>query len=466
MRNREEFSRPRRLSSVFWLGLVAASLWALSAHLPAQEVSDEKPKPDPLAELRERQAKVHEVVRKVRPATVAITNPARQGTGSGVIIDKSGLILTAAHVTQATKDELVIIFQDGTEKRGKALGANRAIDAGMAMLTDEPPSEDGWPVAEMGESDLIERGKWCVALGHPGGFDEKRKSPVRVGRIWQMDRRGAVFSDCTLIGGDSGGPLLDLDGRVIGIHSSIGASVAANRHVPIDSFREFWDRMKGGETWGELRLQGRDPEAPTLGVVFDLYSREGALVQEVIPNTPAADAGFKIGDRITRFNGHDIIAYPTLQRKISTVELGEEVPVTVRRGGAEVELKVTLASHKEVLKRSRQTPKEPRKEDGAGDEKSDGSEAEAVEGQPYLGIEATKAEGGGVRIDEVFPGSPAAEAGLEQGDIIHRVEGTDIDSVGGLADLIGGLKPGDSIKLFRQRGDGERELELELGELP
>src|SRR3954466_942030 len=122
----------------------------------------------------------------------------------------------------------------------------------------------------MGISGALHKAQWCIALGHPGGFKLGRTAPLRLGRI--LDLRGTfITTDCTLVGGDSGGPLFDLDGKVIGIHSRIGASTLANIHVPVDTYTETWDRLAAAEAWGDRFAFG--PRGPLLGVVGETHEK-------------------------------------------------------------------------------------------------------------------------------------------------------------------------------------------------
>src|SRR6185295_2323319 len=118
------------------------------------------------------------------------------------------------------------------------LGLDKDVDAGMIKITDKGE----WPAAEMAPDDSYAAGHWCAAVGHPNGYQKERGSVVRLGHVLAA-RRGVVQTDCTLVGGDSGGPLYDLEGRVIGIHSRIGMFITANIHVPVDTYRETWDRL-------------------------------------------------------------------------------------------------------------------------------------------------------------------------------------------------------------------------------
>src|SRR5262249_45555918 len=160
------------------------------------------------------------------PAVVGIRLGQHQG--SGIIVTKDGFVLTAGHVSGEPGKTATVIFPDGKELKAKTLGKNGGIDSGMMKIA----TEGEYPFVEMGKSDPIKKGDWVLAIGHPGGFRTNRTPVVRVGRVLQAT---SLFlrSDCTLVGGDSGGPLFDMRGQVVGIHSRIGdGSITANIHVP------------------------------------------------------------------------------------------------------------------------------------------------------------------------------------------------------------------------------------------
>jgi serine protease Do len=208
--------------------------------------------PTTLAALKRVEAKSQAVAARVMPATVGIINQSlagngRLGEGSGVVVSEDGLILTVGHVIAKPGSDLTVIFPDGRRAAAKALGANFSRDSGLAKI-----SEPGkWPHVEMGHSDDIKPGTWCMALGHPGGIQQGRTPPIRLGRVLNAGK-GARFlvTDATVISGDSGGPLFDLEGRVIGVHSNIGMSVNQNQHVPIDVYREQWNDLLAGKAIG------------------------------------------------------------------------------------------------------------------------------------------------------------------------------------------------------------------------
>jgi hypothetical protein len=162
-----------------------------------------------------------------------------------VIVSEDGTILTAAHVSGNPKQDALVILSGAKKTKGKTLGRNTGIDSGMMKI-----AENGkYPFAEMGKSSELKVGQWVIEVGHPGGFKENRGPVVRVGRILALHPI-AIRTDCTMVGGDSGGPLFDMQGRVIGINSRIGGVITENVHVPIDTFHETWDRLALGESWG------------------------------------------------------------------------------------------------------------------------------------------------------------------------------------------------------------------------
>jgi serine protease Do len=205
--------------------------------------------------LKRVEAKSQAVAAKVLAATVGIINQGlagggHMGEGSGVCVSEDGIILTAGHVMGAVGAELTVIFPDGRRCNAKALGANFSRDSGVIKILD--PGK--YPYVEMGHSDELKPGAWCMALGHPGGVQQGRTPPIRLGRLLAAGK-GARFivSDATVISGDSGGPLFDLEGRVIGIHSNIGMNVNQNQHVPIDVYHGQWKDLLASKSFGSPR---------------------------------------------------------------------------------------------------------------------------------------------------------------------------------------------------------------------
>jgi serine protease Do len=211
---------------------------------PAPPAALDMRTPASVDDLRALEKQVQAVVAKVLPATVGVAiGPAQ---GSGVLV-KDRYVLTAGHVSGIPGRAATLRLADGRKLKGKTLGRNGDIDSGLIQVTDEGK----WPTAEIGKAADLKKGQWVVSIGHPGGYRANRSPVVRLGRVLTVNA-GVIITDCALVGGDSGGPLFDLDGKVIGIHSRIGPSLAQNFHVPVDTYTATWDRLAKGESWGGM----------------------------------------------------------------------------------------------------------------------------------------------------------------------------------------------------------------------
>lgn len=323
------------------LGIVLAAGLAV-----ADSVSKLVPEPPPAAarpdrpasvdDLKAIQAQVRAVTDQVIPVTVCLQ--VGSASGSGVIVSEDGLILTAGHVIAGKPGRpLTVVMPDGKRYRGKVLGFDPRIDSGMAVLTDRPDGGGKWPYAEIALSKELKGGQWVVATGHPGGYKKGRPPVVRVGRIGtpdftQPDGVSFVQTDCTLVGGDSGGPLFDMKGRVIGIHSRIGDPINQNLDVPSDKYKEAWAGLTSESVLGV---------SPYLGVTMAEDATECKLGR-VTPRGPADQAGLKAGDVITRFAGHEVGSYDEMVKLLKEQMPYAEVTVDVKRGDEIKELKVTV----------------------------------------------------------------------------------------------------------------------------
>ncbi len=291
--------------------------------------------PSNVDELRAMQARIQEISEKVIPCTVGLRIGGSQG--SGVIVSADGYLLTAAHVIGRAGRRITLILEDGTTVRGRSLGLCHRLDSGLAKITDDPP-EGGWPYAEMGNSEWLARGQWVLSTGHPGGYERGRRPVVRIGRVISA-RPTVLRSDCTLVGGDSGGPLFDMQGRVVGIHSRIGGSLSSNMHVPVDLYSDTWERMDRGETWGE-----EDDDSPFVGIVGGDDVRGPAEVVDVVRDSPAEDAGLREGDLILKLNDIEITSLMRLMSASAGLSPDEEAVLSVRRGDETITLDITIGS--------------------------------------------------------------------------------------------------------------------------
>jgi len=281
--------------------------------------------PRSIADLKAMQQQVRTVAEKVIASTVAVQIGSAQG--SGVIVSSDGYVLTAGHVVGRPGRDVTFILHDGETVKGKTLGMDQAVDSGLMKITEGGP----WPHLELGNSAELKQGQWCLAAGHPGGFQPNRKPVVRLGRVL-ASRTKAVTTDCTLIGGDSGGPLLDLQARVIAINSRIGQPLTANMHVPVDLYRDNWQRLVKGEAWGFGLGEG-----PYIGVE-GVRDAPNAEIARVFDNSPAAKAGVEPGDVIVEFHGQPVDDFLDLSAAVRTTAPGQKVQLKVLRNEETVEL--------------------------------------------------------------------------------------------------------------------------------
>ncbi len=323
----------------FALGLAVLGFFPGSADAmdPSANVED----------LMNLERKVSEVALKAMPATVALVSEDVGSSGSGVIVNKDGLILTAAHVIQGVK-EVTVVFPNGRQTTGKVLGANYSKDIGMVQIEEKGP----WPFMEQGVSRPLEAGDWVVAMGHAAGFDPGRTPPVRFGRVMSKGPGNFLTTDCKLIGGDSGGPLYDLDGKVVGINSSIGYSLQNNNHAGIDGFKADWDRLLASESWGELQMNPLDNlEKPVLGIKMGQSRGRGVPVDSVIPGTPAETAGLKSYDIIRAIDGVAIRNRNDLEETLVKRQAGDKVKIEVLRDDQKIDLEATLVTLESLQKK-------------------------------------------------------------------------------------------------------------------
>jgi S1-C subfamily serine protease len=255
--------------------------------------------PTSVDELRAMEQYTQTIIEKVMPAVVCVR--VGPGQGSGVIVDDEGHILTAGHVSGKPGQTAFIVLSDGMTLKAKTLGQYKSIDSGMVQIdlnlkeNKDKLKDKKLQHLEMGKSSELVKGQWVLGIGHPGGFRANRTPVVRVGRILHTDTF-VIQSDCTLVGGDSGGPLFDMHGRVIGIHSRIGGfTITENMHVPVDTFRTTWDKLARGESWGEGLGKLATVRSAGGKIVFE---KKDALVKDndaVIPSPKdkTKDAYFK-----------------------------------------------------------------------------------------------------------------------------------------------------------------------------
>lgn len=286
--------------------LLAVSLLAVLAFplTQADELDDllvlNRPLPRNVSDLQVIEQIAMKVAERVVPCTVGVQ--VGNNHGSGVVITESGYVLTAAHVTDRPGRNATIRFPDGKTVRGKTLGLHTEADGALIKITDEGT----WPHASFVTLDdypYPKPGDWCIATGHPGGFDEDRTPPVRLGRIIDVNET-VIRTDCTINSGDSGGPLFDMQGRVIGIHSRIAEQSTVNLHGPVLAFQESWTQMRDGEVYPPI------PESRFLDKLD--VDRDGKITRAELPEGPY----LQLYDRLkAKFNLQDDTEYTLRELK-------------------------------------------------------------------------------------------------------------------------------------------------------
>ena len=297
-----------------------------------------------LQDLLTVQKSVNEVLPMTRRALVALST--NDGAASGVIVSPEGLVLTAAHVVSDNKKHpspgmrLRVYFDDGKQTMGTALGMDVATDAAMIQLDGV---RKDWPFVELRRpQNPVLPGDWCFALGHPGGYDDKRGDVLRVGKIIKTMPNG-LQSDCVLMGGDSGGPLFDLDGNLVGIHSQIWEGRDQNVHVSLAPFLRSWDIMKESEVVREW-AQG---SGGWLGLATR-QSTSGAIeVADVADKSPAARAGLRSGDTLVSLDRRPVKTQSQFSAAIRARPSGDSVVLLVRNRSGDRIVTIKLATRPE-----------------------------------------------------------------------------------------------------------------------
>jgi serine protease Do len=433
---------------------------------PAAEAPADAPKPPPpleppknVGQLKAIEKQVKEVAAAALPCTVVVRVGSAQGCG--VIVTDDGYVLTAGHVVGKPKQEATFIFADGKTAKGTTLGIHRRLDAGLAKITDKGP----WPAAERGASANLRLGAWCVAVGHPLGYQQERPPVVRLGRIIRSEWN-VIQTDGPLVAGDSGGPLFDLDGKVIGVNSRIGNMTTMNFHVPVDVFTQHWDRLVKGESWeegvpgknsSEVKAAFRQTVAEAGGCVVRVRcdGKDAALGTIVGPDgwvlTKASEMKGKIACRLSgnrELEARIVGVHPQFDLAMLKVD-ADGLPVLPWSADAQVAVGQWVAT--------------PGAEDGSpltvgviGVPRRKISPTSGV-----LGVMVGDGEGG-AKVLNVLPDSAAKKAGLQIDDLITHVDGTPTP---GQTKLIAAIKqhpPGRVVKLLIKRGEKDLEISAKL----
>ena len=316
--------------------LLSAAVLCLCCSASAMESpGDAASSKSTLEELLKVQKTVQDMLPQVKPAIINIQ--LRGGTASGVIVSSDGLIMTAAHVSEEPGKDLRIYLADGKMVWAVSLGLDKTTDAALAKMKDQ---SHPWPfVPILRDTAQVVAGQWCVALGHPGGLDRKRGLVLRVGKVVKQTAN-SLQSDCVLMGGDSGGPLLNLRGEVIGIHSQIWQARDQNMHVSMAPFLRSWDQLKGSQV---IKVWGTG-SGGYLGAATELDAQGKVAVLEVISGSPAEKGGLKVGDLIVAVNGTQMADQDKFAEAIRSRAAGDLITLKIQRSTALRTLEVKLGT--------------------------------------------------------------------------------------------------------------------------
>ena len=374
--------------------------------------------------------------------------PPRHGQGSGFIISADGYILTNTHVVDDT-DEVVVKLHDKREFRAKVVGKDNRTDVALIKI-----NADNLPKVTIGAPDKLRVGEWVLAIGAPFGFENSVTAGIVSAKGRSLPQENYVpfiQTDVAVNPGNSGGPLFNLNGEVVGMNSQIisrnGGYMGLSFAIPIDVAMDIADQLKskGKVERGRLGVLIQEVTAD-LAESFGLKSPQGALVAEVEPGSPADKAGVQASDIILKFNGHAINASLDLPRMVGATQPGTKARLSIWRKGAAKELEVKVGA----MPDDDQAPQIA--------EKKQSNRAGLVVSE--LGAEQKKALkiSSGVLVEE--SSGIAARAGIEPGDVILAVNNQEVNSAGELARLLGTDRK--QVALLVKRGDGAHYVSLRL----
>lgn len=372
-----------------------------------------------------------------------------RGVGSGFIVSKDGLILTNAHVVDAA-EEVTVKLSDRREYKAKVLGSDPATDVAVLKI-----DANNLPVVSLGDPSRIGVGDYVLAIGSPFGFEQSATAGIISAKGRSLPGDGYVpfiQTDVAVNPGNSGGPLFDMSGNVVGINSQIysrsGGYQGVSFAIPIDLALRIKDQIVTTGKVSHARLGVSIQEVnQSLAESFKLKQPDGALVSSVTPGSAAAKAGLEPGDVILSFNGQPIGRSGDLPALVGAAKPGDKATLEVWRDGKKIEVPVVLAEAREQLASG---------DDGGGVRQ--GKLGVAV--RPLTGEEKAAANvASGVVVEQ--SGGRAALAGVEPGDIIVSVNGTPIKSVEQLQAFVS--KADKHLALLIQRDGSKIFIPVPLG---
>ena len=373
--------------------------------------------------------------------------PPRSGVGSGVIVDAAGIVLTNNHVVEGA-DEVTVELPDGREFKATEIKTDPESDLAVVRLADAKDL----PVAKLGDSDKLEIGDWVIAIGNPFELETTVSAGIISGKgreLGSIRRAKFLQTDAAINPGNSGGPLVNLAGEVIGINTAIASSSGGYQGVgfaiPINLAKWVSGQLiaKGSVERGYLGVS-ISPISSDMAEKLGVKDKKGALVTEVMPGTPAAEAGVEELDVIVGFDGNPVDGPRSLQEVVERSGIGQKHKVAVLRDGKSVELSVSV----------KPLPDKVAKNGGGGLKKGPGveetyyTEAFGLEVRDKNSVPEDAYEGfEGVLVDRVDPDGIAARAGIGPGVLIRKIGHKQVTSVGEFAEAIEKESAEDGILL-------------------
>jgi Do/DeqQ family serine protease len=400
--------------------------------------------------------------RKDRDPAWKLPAPPARSEGSGFIIRGDGVIITNHHVIAAA-EKLRVRLKDGRAFPATVIGTDDKTD--IAVLRIEAKD---LPAVEMGDSQALRVGQLVCAIGTPfnqdysftvGWVSGKGRTNLLGPTSTTILYEDYIQTDAFINPGNSGGPLFNIRGEVVGINTAINAAAQGiGFAIPIDMVKKILPALYGpghvARSWIGVQIQAVTAE---LARSFGLDRPRGALVAAVVPDGPAAAAGVKPGDVVTRFDGTPVQKESDLPWLASTAGIGRTVDVEVHRDGAAKTLKIKLEAMPGADREARGGGK------GGREDKAEERAPGAV-GMRIAPLDRALAERldvkGGVAIVRVEPGTPAARAGLRRGDVILQLDGREVSEPKAVAGALETLRAGQTVRLWIQRGDGRQFVAL------
>jgi serine protease Do len=384
-------------------------------------------------------------------------NYTQRGLGTGFIIDKEGYILTNNHVAEGA-DEITVKLSDNKEFKARVIGLDSRTDLALIKIDG---AKDLTPLT-LGDSDQIEVGDWVVAIGNPFGLEHTVTAGIVSAKYRQT---GVAFyenyiqTDAAINQGNSGGPLMNTDGEVIGINSNIysqsGGSIGIGFAIPINMAKELLPQLKNGKVvrgWLGVSIQAVTPELQNkLGLKDD----RGALVGDVTEGGPAQKAGIQSGDVIVSFDGKAINEMNELPLIVAATPVGNNARVEAIRNGEKKIFDIKVGELKDVEPASSQ----PR---SGVDNYSTGLGFTVANITPEMARQYNLTAKSGVITIAVDNGSPAEEAGLQSGDIVAEIEREKIADTSQFDRKIKVYKKGDTILFLINRQGSSLFLTLKV----